>query len=523
MYIRTRMRSTRFVLVGAAIAVMLILHVDSSAGSTTTTFTYTGSEQTYSVPPGATGVAITAVGARGGSQTIGGFVAPGFGAAVTATVPLPSGTTTLYVEVGGTGGEVCTADNQNTGLPGGFNGGGDTPGVPAGFGGCPGAGGGGASDVRTTSISSVPNSELTAANDSRLVVAGGGGGAGSGGCTPDGLPFYGIGGTAGDTTVTGPGNGGVDDLTCGAGQNGGNGGFGGSHGGSTGGALGEGGDGVNGSTVCTGCVGGAGGGGGYWGGGGGDPDHGGGAGSSFWVAGATSTSMSEDTTGTPTVEITPVFCTQTGFSRDGIDLTAKHIGGNVTGTLDATGCDIGVYYGPSSTGSVSGATISNAKYFGVVNDRRSNLSVQNSTISNIGNSPFDGTQHGVGILYTTEHALGTPSGTAGGTISGNSLPSYQKGGIVVRGTGASATIQNNTVTGQGMIDYIAQNGIQISYGASALIKGNTVSGNWYTPRSYVACGLLFYAAGGVKQQSNNLFSNEVNLCNAGRGGGNYNP
>jgi hypothetical protein len=65
--------------------------------------------------------------------------------------------------------------------------------------------------------------------------------------------------------------------------------------------------------------------------------------------------------------------------------------------------------------------------------------------------------------------------------------------------------------------------IQVSYGASALVKGNTVSGNWYTPTSYVACGLLFYQAAGVKQQSNTLFNNEVNLCNAGRGGGIYKP
>jgi hypothetical protein len=179
--------------------------------------------------------------------------------------------------------------------------------------------------------------------------------------------------------------------------------------------------------------------------------------------------------------------------------------------------------GTGSSGNVSGATISNAKYFGVVNDGRSSLGVTNSTISNIGNTPFDGSQHGVGIIYTTEHVLGTSSGSATGTISGNSLPSYQKGGITVRGTGASATIQNNTVTGSGMVNYIAQNGIQVSYGASALVSGNTVSGNWYTPKSYVACGLLFYQAGGVKQMSNNLFSNEVNLCNAGRGGGIYKP
>jgi hypothetical protein len=84
-------------------------------------------------------------------------------------------------------------------------------------------------------------------------------------------------------------------------------------------------------------------------------------------------------------------------------------------------------------------------------------------------------------------------------------------------------VQSNTVTGYGMINYIAQNGIEVASGATASVTGNTVSGNWYTPKSFVACGLLFIQAGGVKQSGNNLFNNEVNLCNAGRGGGNYKP
>jgi hypothetical protein len=40
----------------------------------------------------------------------------------------------------------------------------------------------------------------------------------------------------------------------------------------------------------------------------------------------------------------------------------------VAGPLDATDCDIGVYYRPGATGNVSSATISGARYFGVVVD-----------------------------------------------------------------------------------------------------------------------------------------------------------
>ena len=225
---------------------------------------------------------------------------------------------------------------------------------------------------------------------------------------------------------------------------------------------------------------------------------------------------------------TGTTCTHTGFLRDGIDLTAAKIGGNVTGELDAAGCDIGVYYGPGTKGSVKKATITNAKYFGVVN-YRGKVTVKNSTISQIGNTPVDGTQHGVGILYTTEELPnGATGGTAEGTISGNVLRSYQKNGIVVRGAGASAKIEHNTLTGAGHVDYIAQNGIQVSFGGSATVNGNTVSEHWYTPDTNEACGLLFYQAGKVTATAkgnptpkeaakeiataNNSFDNEVNIC-----------
>ena len=185
----------------------------------------------------------------------------------------------------------------------------------------------------------------------------------------------------------------------------------------------------------------------------------------------------------------------------------------MTGTLDATGCDIGVYYGPGSTGSVTAATITNAKYFGVVN-YRGNVNVKNSTISKIGNTPFDGTQHGVGILYTTEELPGgSTSGAATGTISGNILTAYQKGGITVRGAGASATDQEQQADRLRALAYIAQNGIQVSFGGSATVRGNTVSGHWYTPDGTEACGLLFYlAAGDTPGDEHADSATRLNLC-----------
>ncbi|HEY5549616.1 MAG TPA: right-handed parallel beta-helix repeat-containing protein, partial [Candidatus Saccharimonadales bacterium] len=213
------------------------------------------------------------------------------------------------------------------------------------------------------------------------------------------------------------------------------------------------------------------------------------------------------------IEATQV-CTPTGFSRDGMDLTAAQIGGTVSSELDATGCNIGLYVDGDNPGGVaSGADIHGANYFGVVVNGTS-ANVQDGSIHNIGEVPFNGTQHGNAVFYTAG---------ASGTVDGNTVSLYQKGGIIVDGTDTAVTVTNNAVTGLGQVDFIAQNGIQISRGATALVKGNTVSGNWYTPKSFVSCGLLFFQAGGVKQQANNLFDNEINLCNVGRGGGNYNP
>jgi hypothetical protein len=206
-------------------------------------------------------------------------------------------------------------------------------------------------------------------------------------------------------------------------------------------------------------------------------------------------------------------CTPTGFYRDQINLTAAQIGGNVSGDLDVTGCDIGVYYGPGAKGSVTKATITNAKYFGVVN-YRGRVDVKDSTISKIGNSPFDGTQHGVGILFTTEELPnGATNGATNGIITRNVLSQYQKGGITVRGAGASAQILDNKLTGSGHIDYIAQNGIQVSFAGNAAVKRNTVSSHWYTPAGTESCGLLFYGAtGDTNPTTNKLLDNEQNLC-----------
>jgi len=186
-------------------------------------------------------------------------------------------------------------------------------------------------------------------------------------------------------------------------------------------------------------------------------------------------------------------CTETGFFRDGINMTAAQIGGNVTGSLDAGTCNIGVYYDNTTSGNVTGATIFGANYFGVVvnGDVGSvSVNVTGSAIHDIGESPLtgQGSQHGTAVYY---RAFG---GTAKGTISGDTVTNYQKNGITINGN-VSATVTNNTVTGQGPVSWIAQNGIQLGYGAKATVTSNTVSGNAYTGANLASSGGILVVGG----------------------------
>lgn len=222
-------------------------------------FQYTGAAQFLPIPDGVRGIAVTAVGGRGGSSTGPVGVAGGLGAEVKGplTVEPLAG---LWVLVGGNG----------TSGAGGFNGGGGAQGAFN-----VGGGGGGGTDLRTISPF------LPGSLDSRLLVAAGGGGAGR--TSNQSLKVGGVGGNAGGVGARaesgGPnntvGSGGFGGLTGtpDSGGAGGEGGFpyggGGSDGADgTAGSQGQGGDGGA-SPSSTPAAGGGGGGGGLFGGGGG--------------------------------------------------------------------------------------------------------------------------------------------------------------------------------------------------------------------------------------------------------------
>jgi hypothetical protein len=193
-------------------------------------------------------------------------------------------------------------------------------------------------------------------------------------------------------------------------------------------------------------------------------------------------------------------CITTDYSKDGgvTYLTAAVVNPTttVTGTVNGSGCNIGVYVGSGHTATISGAEIyrvngpnQGAYAYGVVNNG-GNVTVKNSRIHQIGNTPFDGMQKGVAIYFAFESG-------ATGTITNNIIWDYQKGGIVENGgnTTTLTVISHNTVLGQGPINYIAQNGIQVSAGSKVTITSNIVSGNAYTGAGQTASGGIILIGG----------------------------
>jgi hypothetical protein len=183
-------------------------------------------------------------------------------------------------------------------------------------------------------------------------------------------------------------------------------------------------------------------------------------------------------------------CTPTGYSRDGINLTAAIINPTapVTQPVNATGCNIGVFV--SAGHATVKAEVFGANYYGVavvpVSSVQATVTVDHANIHDIGESPLNGDQHGVGIYFNGF------AGRVNGTVSDTAVTNYQKGGIVANGPGTKATLVNNKVVGQGPVSYIAQNGIQVAYGATGNITNNTVSGNGYTGPGTYSAGILVY-------------------------------
>src|SRR3954468_835680 len=166
-------------------------------------------------------------------------------------------------------------------------------------------------------------------------------------------------------------------------------------------------------------------------------------------------------------------CTPVTTSRGAF--TAAVVDSNVSGNLDASGCDIAVYYSPgNSSWTVSNADVHGSLWYGVYNDG-ANVAISGSDVHDIGDDPKNGVQRGLAVLF------GNRDGdSSSGSVDDSNVYDYQKNGITAIGSSTSIDITDSTVTGFGKVEFIAQNGIQISDGATpGNVSGNTVTGNHY--------------------------------------------
>jgi len=380
---------------------------EAQPAPTMVTFEYTGAAQSWTVPPGVTQATFDVYGAQGGGVRFNN-VGRGLGGRATVTLPVTPGSV-VTIMVGGQGQDVgspCTAP----GRAGGFNGGG--AGGSGGF--CPGAGGGGASDVR------IGGSDLT----HRVLVAGGGGGAG---ITLPNLGEACHGGSGGGLTgtpgscVTG-GAGGNQDGTSGSGQ------------------LGQGSDGANGH-FGMGTDGAGGGGGGYYGGAGGTNSAnppaagGGGGGSGFGPAGAVLETGVRSGNGRVTVTYTGVLPTVTSLSP----ATGPTTGGTAV-TISGSGFEPGqttVSFGAAPATGVSCASATSC-----IATSPAGIGIVTVTVTTPG-----GTSNALPYTYTTPPPPPPPPPPAAPTVSSLSPRSGPTtGGTMVIITGSGFAPGQTTVT-----------------------------------------------------------------------------
>ncbi|HEX8120714.1 MAG TPA: right-handed parallel beta-helix repeat-containing protein [Solirubrobacteraceae bacterium] len=152
----------------------------------------------------------------------------------------------------------------------------------------------------------------------------------------------------------------------------------------------------------------------------------------------------------------------------------------------------------------------NSLRYGVFVGSGGSADVRDNRITQIRDNPFGGCQNGIGVRFGSQF-LNSPGS---GTLFGNYIDHYQKGGVVVDGAGSSVSVQQNRIQGAGPTDSIAQNGIQVSRGAAADVEQNIVLDNSFSgPPIASSTGiLLFQSTAAVDVDQNEATRNDDNLA-----------
>lgn len=159
-------------------------------------------------------------------------------------------------------------------------------------------------------------------------------------------------------------------------------------------------------------------------------------------------------------------------------------------------CVVGVINGGDLTMTdltVDGLGLGNANNrFTGVGAHNSVLTMTDCGVLDIMDTPFSGTQHGIGVYTVNDD--GTDRAI---TLTRVSASGYQKNGMTLTGANGLVTVTDCTTSGVGQTGTIAQNGIQISGGAIGTVEGCTVTGHVWTGGYWTSTGILIYGAGGV--------------------------
>uniref|UniRef100_A0A832I3Y7 T9SS type A sorting domain-containing protein n=1 Tax=Eiseniibacteriota bacterium TaxID=2212470 RepID=A0A832I3Y7_UNCEI len=121
----------------------------------------------------------------------------------------------------------------------------------------------------------------------------------------------------------------------------------------------------------------------------------------------------------------------------------------------------------------------------------------NADVKRIEDTPFSGSQHGVGVYANSN--TGGPYTLEVGNVA---ISDFQKNGTVFAAalppsaTSLTVDMHDCVVTGKGATGVTAQNGIQVS-GASATLTNNTVTGIGYSGTGWVGTSLLLWGPGAM--------------------------
>ena len=190
----------------------------------------------------------------------------------------------------------------------------------------------------------------------------------------------------------------------------------------------------------------------------------------------------------------------------------------VDGAVDVTLKDLAV------DGMVAAFHACSPGYVGIFY-RASSGAITDTHVTNIHDPATAGCQGRLAIFVQSGN--GGPGLNSRVMITHNQVDVYGKNGITANEPGTFVTVSDNTVMGRGatFLGDAAQNGVQIGFGARGLVSHNTITGHDYAPMDFVACGLLFFqAGGGLGRAKDNMFAaNEQDICTAGVGPSPHSP